>query len=493
MKRILPPIAAAALVAMPAGAYAAPAFALGYGAPAYTVAASCNLAQPLVFVNVEVHNYRKAPSSPLTLQAIDQTGVLQGTAPLPSVDGDDSVTVVVPMRSPGMNAAAIGGPHTITVSAGGRRSAPLLINVPPALCAPPAPAPTTAPSSVPAPAAAGAPGTRGVLSVGARPRVTLATPTPAPNYVVQKISSRQSAVALTLKLGTPANVRAAGGGPECAAHVGAIGALVCPDMIKSGDLLLVWDWQPGAGPDAIDGYRVYRVDGGRKQLVYTRANQKDLTLVDVAKPSGGYTGTCYAVSAYVASRESDLSPPFCAGGGSAATTARLPRSYMRSTYRQRDNTQFTSPGDEGMIVGFSYSKLVHTLGDDFHNYVYRTAVAFDVSSLRNRRLVAAKLHMTIASSQGAGNNHSCATDVGTGTEFWWQNAGWLEGAFGYGIAPTDTGPEITADVTPIVAAWLRGEPNYGFVLKNSDENLGAFIDKRCETAYTSPSLEITYY
>jgi hypothetical protein len=32
-----------------------------------------------------------------------------------------------------MNPTAIGGPHTITVAAGERRSAPLLIDVPPSL------------------------------------------------------------------------------------------------------------------------------------------------------------------------------------------------------------------------------------------------------------------------------------------------------------------------------------------------------------------------
>lgn len=485
MNRLLPPVAAALLVALPAAVCAAPAVTFGFGATPYALAASCNLAQPIVFVNVEVHNGAPSASGAKTLEAIDQSGVLHGTAPLPPIDPGKSVAVSIPLRAPGMNPAAIAGAHTVLVAASERKWPPLLVQIPPAFCAPGASSAPSAP--VPVGGAAG--------TVSARARVLpLASPTPQP-LLSQKATatSHASLVAATLKLGTPNNLRAAIGGPDCAAHVGTIGALVCPDMIKSGDLLLVWDWQAGAGPDDIDGYRVYRVDSGLKQLVYTRANRKDLTLVDVAKPSGGYTGKCYAVSAYAGTRESTLSPAFCAQGGTVATTTRLPLSHIRQTSRQRDNTQFTSPPDSGAIVGFSYSEEEHTLGDDYHNTFYRLGVAFDVTALRNRKLVSAKLHLTIAASYGAGNNHSCATDVGTGTEFWWQNTAWLDGQFGYGIAPTDTGPEITADVTPIVAAWLRGEPNYGFVLKNADENLGAFINKRCETTYSNPNLELTYY
>ncbi len=41
--------------------------------------------------------------------------------------------------------------------------------------------------------------------------------------------------------------------------------------------------------------------------------------------------------------------------------------------------------------------------------------------------------------------------------------------------------------------WLSGSPNYGFVLKNRDENLGTFTNKNCLTTYTNPTLELTYY
>ena len=118
----------------------------------------------------------------------------------------------------------------------------------------------------------------------------------------------------------PRNLRNSSGVQDCAAHLGLIGALVCPDLIRSGRMLLIWDWQAGAGPDAIDGYRMYRVDG-KKQLIYTRADKKDLTLVDVPLPAAGYVGTCYSVSAYAGAFESALSPAFCPTRGQTMVAA----------------------------------------------------------------------------------------------------------------------------------------------------------------------------
>ena len=43
--------------------------------------------------------------------------------------------------------------------------------------------------------------------------------------------------------------------------------------------------------------------------------------------------------------------------------------------------------------------------------------------------------------------------------------------------------------------WKRfsGEPNYGFVLRNADENLEASTEKMCMTTYENPTLVLTYY
>jgi hypothetical protein len=63
-------------------------------------------------------------------------------------------------------------------------------------------------------------------------------------------------------------------------------------------------------------------------------------------------------------------------------------------------------------------------------------------------------------------------------------------------APGANVPKIAAPANvraARTAPWLSGSPNYGFVLKNRDENLGTFTNKRCLTAYTNPTLELTYY
>ena len=360
------------------------------------------------------------------------------------------------------------------------------------------PAPRSA-TAMPAPAATAAAQTGGLLGMQRAAAIgPLPTPTPKPKFV--ETSATRIAATSQIALLAPANVHGAAGYQECAAHVGALGALICPDMVKNGNVLLVWDWSgPASGPNAaIDGYRVYRVDGGLKQLVDTVPNKKDQTLSNVPKPAGGYGGKCYATAAYAGSRESALSPAFCPNGGSAATTTRLPASQTRSVAQTRRNFGSNSP-DNGLIVGFEYFADKELLGDNYANRIHRAAFAFDVSGLRNRRLVRAVLRFTIALSYGAGNNHSCTTDIDTGTEFWWSSGGWLASAHdsepnaGYQIEPGETGPEISADVTNVVAPWLSGAPNYGFVLKNRDENLGAFTNKTCLTTYTNPTLELTYY
>lgn len=480
-----------------------------YAANPYTLAASCASGKPDVFINLVLYNGSSEPTGPVRITGRDTINSLVGQTILAPLPAETQVAVTLPMVRVGSAGGSIGGTHTIhvTIFAGGtpaaNQLAPLAVPVPATMCAPtPAPAATPPPAAAAtaAPAAAAA-GPASPVAVHRQPlNIALAKPVVVPPRAVPH------AKVGALAVGVPSNVHSTGSGLDCGAHVGPLGALVCPDMIKSGDLLLIWDWAAAAGPTDIDGYRVYRVDSSLRQLVYTRANKKDLTLVDVPKPAGGYTGKCYAVSAYVGARESALSQSFCAGSSSVAKTVRLSAIHTRSSHLYHFDTgnaftgNFVEVPDETLLnVGFSYSATQHTLGDTVDNGIHRAAVAFDLSALANRRLVAANLHLTIASSVGLGNNHSCATNVLTGTEFWWQNSGWIEvpagdhGALSLNVAPTDTGPDISADVTQFVAPWLIGQPNYGFVLINTDENLGAFTNKRCLTAYTNPTLELTYY
>jgi len=301
-------LAVVLLVGAPVATRAEPNFSTSFANPAYAFAATCNLAQPLVFINVVVGNHASVPLAQTPFIATDGSGVLHGDATTQLLGAGAQLTLRIPMLHVPSSAAPIAGTHSITVMAGLRRVGSLELPIPLTFC----PAPTQVLSRV-------------------HPGV-VATTSPVFTQVA-KVNSNVSKIILdTHTPAVPGNVRNANGAQDCAAHVGLLGALVCPDLIRSGRMLLVWDWQAGIGPDAIDGYRVYRVDGG-KRLVYTRADKKDITLFDVPLPAGGYVGTCYAVSAYVSKTESNLSGAFCptraqtmvAAAPTVATPAPKPR------------------------------------------------------------------------------------------------------------------------------------------------------------------------
>jgi plastocyanin len=275
------------LVGAPVASGAEPEFSTSFANPAYTFAAACVLTQPLVFINVVVANRGTAPLAEIPFTATDGTGTLHGNATTQLLAAGAQLTLRIPMLHVPSSATPIGGTHSITVMAGLRRVGSLELPIPMTFC----PAPT---------------------QVFSRVHPGVVAPSASPIYTqVAKANSNASKIILALHTpAVPGNVRNANGAQDCAAHVGLLGALVCPDLIRSGRMLLIWDWEAGVGPAAIDGYRVYRVDGG-KRLVYTRADKKDITLFDVAVPPGGYVGTCYAVSAYVSAVESELSPAFC--------------------------------------------------------------------------------------------------------------------------------------------------------------------------------------
>lgn len=472
-------IASIAVIA-PAGARAQ--LEIGYAPNPYGFAPTCDLARPLLSINLDVRNTGDTPSKPRTIVVTDEAGAFHADDTLPPIAPNASTIYRVDLRYvPG--GAPIAGLHRLSPTVGSHHVSPIEIAVPASFC-----------QSTPSPAGAVAPGTSTTATRGAtdvtRRIGTVAVPVAGP--VAYGNATRNTAGRLTIAVAPPINTRNVDSAATCAAHAGLVGSLVCPDLIKTGDLLLVWDWQANAGPAEIDGYRVYRVDGGARTLAYTRTG-KSLTLADIVRPAGGYGGACYAISAFTASLESALSPAYCTNGGSTTKTLRLGAIHERSSWKKHVGGGFSKTPADGTVVGFEYSSEKLTFGDNSTAIVHRAAFAFDVSQILNHRVVSATLHATIRSSYGAGNNHSCATQVGTGTEFWWQNAAWLDATFGAGIVPTDTGPIISADVTTLVAPWSRGEPNYGFVLRNDDENLGAFTNKNCVTDFTSPTLDIVYY
>jgi plastocyanin len=296
-------LAALFLAGAPAATLAGPDLSASFSNPAYALAASCDLSQPLVFVNVIVVNRGDAPTAESAVTATDSTNVFGGDlTTLRPIGPGAHIALRLPLRHVPSSLSAIGGTHAITVSLGARRLGPLAVSVPATFCATAAAgaAKLTVPDSTTQPA---------VHVRQSHPQA--ATPRPGFSQVVTARSNTAKIIAAARTPAVPGNVRVSSGAQECAAHVGLLGALACPDMIRSGNVLLVWDWQAGAGPDVIDGYRVYRVDGGTKQLVYTRTDKQYLTLFDMPGASGNYIGKCYAVSAYAGSYESTVSGALC--------------------------------------------------------------------------------------------------------------------------------------------------------------------------------------
>jgi plastocyanin len=297
-------LAALFLAGAPVAALAGPELSASFADPPYAFAASCDLAQPLVFVNLIVANRGEARTTESPVTATDSSHVLgaDSTTLRPIAPGAQ-IALRIPLRRVPTSLGAVGGKHVITVTVGPRRLGPLAVSVPATFCA--TAATGAAKRIVPA---------SSTQSAIQRPRVNPqpAATTPPGKFRLGGIHSNLAEIAAAARTpAVPRNVSVARGTQECAAHVGLFGALACPAMIKSGNVLVVWDWNAGAGPDAIDGFRLYRVAGGTKYLVYTRADKKDLTLVDLTGPAAGYVGTCFAVSAYAGAYESALSDALC--------------------------------------------------------------------------------------------------------------------------------------------------------------------------------------
>lgn len=468
--KVLRPIGAAALMALlatlPLSAVAGSSLTIDPDAPAYSVAASCDLSQPLIFVNVLVGNVGNVPTFPRVINAGDPGGAFHGQASIPAIlPSQMQMAVQIPLTHVSSNAAPIGGDYSIVASSGGA-STTVVVTVPSGLCA-----------SVVTPSGPSAPGNLVIHGgyLGGR------------NHAAERLVVRPSA---------PSNLQNVRSEADCGAHAGTLGALFCPDMIKSGNLLLDWDFH-GDGRE-IDGFRIYRVDGGAKQLVDHTTGKETIRVSDIKAPSGGYSGTCYAVAAYAGNAESELSHDYCMNSsGEVAKTVHLSATELKSTSRGSakgglSSTTSSTQAEPYPKVGYYYSATKSLFGDSRSAQYWRLGVRFDVSRLAGHRIVAAKLRIAFNEA------HSCATDVGRGENEWWfADANWNEGFFGDDIGIGDSGPELSANVLPIVSHWIAFNENRGLVLKGNDENSGAFTNKSCTTNFPrNPAdyvLDVTYY
>jgi hypothetical protein len=461
----------------------APIVDLAFAGPAYSLAATCDLKKPLVWLSVVVTS-RDRGIYAADLRAADQAGTLAGAITVPPLGPGGSTVVSIPMERVGYTtAAALTGDHAISVTTWGRPTRiDVTVQVPASLCG--APAKSAKPT---------------LSDTVAKRNLPLAIATPA--YSQTATAVKRPIVQLALKIAPPVNVRGVGSAQDCGAHLGPIGALVCQDLMKSGDLLLIWDWQPGDGPD-ITGYKIYTGSGINVQtgayagtLIATRPN-KDQTLFDVPKPSDGkgYAGRCYAVTAIAGANESAASPVFCAGGNAGAQTATFaPVRELSVSKKSKDNHEIAPDNNTRYgerIVGYNYIAIKGgILADTAVVFISRYAMLFDVARVEGRRVVEAHVTLNVVPHQYSSPN--CTTSVGYGFSDWWSE-GWPDGTFG-NPNMTLLNDKLTIDVTNAASQWMAGRSNKGIILRNDDENLYAFTNKRCETHYGPPVLSVTYY
>jgi hypothetical protein len=521
---------------------------MSFSVPTVTLAARCDLQFPIATVHIRADNHGNAPSSPTNIRVLDTAHELAGSAQLPQLAAHGSGSIDVPISldpgfDPSKNPAAVAGdhafgvylsdplsPHTRLTSSVANVSA----TIPAAFCAQAtalgnpkassqtkAPGPSLAPTqpllgsqaqklfggSAPAALVTANPAAPASIATANPARPTTNITAPIVPFTVAKPSPPLAALVqpnlAVVPIGVPQGLRAASNVGDCETHLhassqfgGQIGGVVsCQSMISGGNLVLIWDAPADA---SVDGYRLYALAGVERGPAIATVSGRARTLANLPPVASGPIPQCYVVTATRGSNESLAGPAYCAR--EATVTRTLDAMYDRGAWQDREHGGY--PADvsipNGPVVGYSYGANQNILGDSWRNKIRRYAVAFDVGAdaLRNKRLVSAQLHLTIQSSYGAGNNHSCATTVGSGTEFWWKDdaAAWIEGNFSDAPAQlTDTGPTVSADVTKQVAAIMAGGLNYGFVIRNDNERLDAFMNAQCETVYSNPQLDLVYY
>ena len=265
----------------------------------------------------------------------------------------------------------------------------------------------------------------------------LAGPPPAPPPATHVQSTQISA---------PTGLKSTLDQKTCNDHGGFAGGLACKAGLPNGMLALVWNYCSGC---QADGFHLYRVDGGRRDAVSIPANGTSVTIALLDVPSDGFSGKCYAVTAYRGSAESALSAQFCVAGGSTIQTVSLTPQHSRmSSKTATAGSNCLSPGVTGegsstKVFSVGYYHYVDPHNDcDWHNSVDRSAFYFDVASIVHKTISSAHLHLRVAWTSvyngSPGKNYdfknmltdhstSCVDSIGVGREYWWEYEDWIAG------------------------------------------------------------------
>ncbi len=352
------------------------------------------------------------------------------------------------------------------------------------------------------------------VACGTPPTAQPATPFPTP---FATIPPRPNAPPI------PGSLNSTNDSQVCVAHAGFAGGLACTAGFGNGMLALIWN-APNACATCIDGYNVYRTDGGQHTFIYKQNNGKDVTLALVDKPSDGFAGKCYAVTAYSGGAESAVSSPYCVSGPVDTAAVRnfniTSPNAVRPVYHAYHftgvgpgcglGTNGTGP-DPGLAVGFFHdysSSIGITCWED--TVVQQTAVNFELGSagilLRNPKtsVKSAILAFNRISNDngqciGAVNlptgDWSTATDLIPNTKY---RTGIPWNANGTTVfTPTVkiSGSIYNIDVTSAINNFAKGIwPDHGFLLIGGNEDESGFHDNHsCLSQFGNFSLSIQVF
>jgi hypothetical protein len=306
----------------------------------------------------------------------------------------------------------------------------------------------------------------------------------------------------------------------CTAHGGLAAGLACSGGFTQGMLALIWSsGGPNPCPNCSAGYNVYRVDGGQRTFVVRQNNGMDVTVALVPKPSDGFNGKCYAVTAYSGFGESGESAPYCVNGAVDTAFVRnfiIQPKNIRHVYRHHHFEGF-APGcglpDWGTADSTSLSVgFVHRYSSagpfacDQDTWVDQVAVSFaELGSagilLRNPKASVKKA--ILAFNRVSKGNASCLAGVHLPTGDWSNatdlipNKDYISGIpWSGGNDWTNTvkisGLIYNIDVTSAINNFAKGIwPDYGFLLVGGNEDASGFHDNNeCRSVFGDFSLSL---
>jgi hypothetical protein len=452
-----------------------PAVTLSVAGPqAVALANSCERGRLALTLRVSVTNNGTVataamPSSKALLATDQSRPAWAGRAALPAIAPHASTSVFIPVLTMS-NLAGMAGIHQFTIRAKAFQAvtqSPIVVNIPSGFCS------ATMSRRVPAMTLLNNAQAKGRIHAVRLPERTSGVPPMSVPTMLQNTVNEQ----------------------VCTQHGGFGGGLACKAALPQGWLVLVWNWN---GP-VVDGYRVYRVDGGQRTAVGTQQNGRDVTLQILSSPpAGGYAGKCYAVTAFKGSEESAPSDPFCVGMGGVVQTATFSPQHVRHIEREvgkfsgllGGNYDITT--DDGTFsVGFNDTTDPTYSSDGNENRINRLALWFDVSALNGHNVRSAKLVLTVDTTTLSPDYHtdhftSCVAQIAQGIDYWWNYGDWINAAVV--LKPGEyMGPNVAYDVTPIVQGWAGVTPNFGLVLLGNQENPAVFLSDSCYTTYVPSS------